>query len=142
MAMPSAESSAAVRLQPFKQRLMEHDAEEVTNPRFDGDSVREALGRAIESIDDRTPTRENLDRDHVLAGLEGMVVAGAGRAEARSPIPQPTPSEDPAMRMVEALAAHDTLNSAERAQLLLALGRILLQKGILTREELAGELRK
>lgn len=50
--------------------------------------------------------------------------------------------EDEAARMVRALEANDSLNSAERAQLVLALGRVLLAKGLITSEELAAELRK
>ena len=56
--------------------------------------------------------------------------------------PPPSPSVmDPAhKKMIDALVAGDSLNSAERTQLFLALARVLLQKGFIRAEDLARAL--
>lgn len=131
--------------------------EEETNPRIDRNSVRAALAgstlvdepSALEKIEDPTPPRDTVDRDGVFELEEGMFVGppqtlemprSAVKAEAQAGIAAAIADED--QRMVEALAQNDSLNSAERAQLVLAIGRLLLQKGLITKAELAAELKK
>jgi hypothetical protein len=143
------------QVSPVKSTRAKKDSgeEEDTNPRMDSSSLRAVLTSetltddpaAFEKIEDPTPPRDEMERDRVLDDLEGMFIAREPKVvePARTPPPAaPASTDDEAMRMVRALAANDSLNSAERAQLVLALGRLLLSKQLITQEELAAELRK
>jgi hypothetical protein len=48
----------------------------------------------------------------------------------------PPPFDEDAAATVDAMLAGDSLTSAERAQLLLGVARLLVEKGVLTREDL------
>lgn len=71
--------------------------------------------------------------------------------QAPSPEPRPTPAKAAAVSagdgsnyeeaMVQRLLAGDSLTSADRARLVLALGRLLLERGVLSKEELVAILR-
>jgi len=50
------------------------------------------------------------------------------------------PGDETARALVAALRSGRSLNSAERAQLVLALGRLLLDKGLISEGELAAAL--
>jgi hypothetical protein len=100
------------------------------------------------TAEEPTPSQDTVDRDSVLSALDGAFWEPSTSDTATPDEPKPTepvkteepalaraPSED-AVRIVEELVAGDSLTSAERAQLLLALGRVLVEKGIITKAEL------
>lgn len=90
------------------------------------------------SSDERTPPHDEIDRGKLLAGLGQTAVTPAGDNKTSAA----SFSDDDAERMVDALLAGDSLNSADRAQLVLAIGRLLVREGILKRDDLIDELQK
>lgn len=135
---------------PVRPKSLDAGAEEEpTNPRIDKKALaREGLVAAslAPPEPERTPTHDEGVRDQVLAELGGMVVLGPAR-EARAEAPEasraPTDAADEPLRaLVRGLVAGDSLTSSERAQLVLALGRLFLSKGLITEDELLRELRK
>jgi hypothetical protein len=90
--------------------------------------------------DEPTPARGGPPRAMVLSQLDPP----GGRApEPGAAKPRAEQGElDAATATVRALVAGDSLTSAERAQLVLALGRLLLRQGALDEAELIAELRR
>ncbi|MEQ8984884.1 MAG: hypothetical protein RL846_43455 [Deltaproteobacteria bacterium] len=105
-----------------------------------------------EAADDPTPSEDTVDRNSVLSALDGAFwepappppeLEGEPTGDTESgpsiDIEAPEPSAE-AVRLVDDLMANDALSSADRAQLVLALGRLLIEKGILTKDELIAAL--
>lgn len=69
-------------------------------------------------------------------------------ANERSAAQEPPPAAKPRVEakqetentLVDSLLAGDTLTSSERAQLVLALGKLMLKKGLITKQELIGAI--
>ncbi|MBK8011064.1 MAG: hypothetical protein IPK13_06915 [Deltaproteobacteria bacterium] len=100
--------------------------DEPTNPRIDTQVIFDVLdARGVPAVED-IPTGE---------------ASPLSVHRASEPPPRPL-SRDDAARLVARLAAGESLTTAGRAQLLLALGRLFLRKGLLTKEELEDELRR
>ncbi len=119
--------------------------DESTNPRIETSSVplADLPEVRIEDLEDPepTPSSEEVDRDAVLSALDGQF---------SDPIVMEQPVEmteiregdadDRARDLVRALMQGRSLKSAERAELVLALGRLLIKNGVIDEEELALEL--
>jgi hypothetical protein len=97
----------------------------------------------VEDLEDPEPTPSHAVVDHhsVLSALDGqfedpvVLEAPVELTEIESGAPN-----ERARGMVQALLQGRSLKSAERAELLLALGRVLIKKGLIDEEELALEL--
>ena len=87
----------------------------------------QAIEPGTPSDKELTPPGQRMARDLVLTELPPP---GAAK-------PKPPAADDSARALVSALQEGRSLNSAERAQLLLAVARVLLDKGIIDPEELA-----
>jgi len=103
---------------------------------------------AVEPSEEPTPARDTVERADVLSALEGAFVP---RAESVPSTPPPSSAASPtaempsgqraeAQRLTKALVAGSSLNSPERAQLVIALGRLMLSKGLITEDELTDML--
>ncbi|MBK6689654.1 MAG: hypothetical protein IPG45_34635 [Deltaproteobacteria bacterium] len=94
-------------------------------------------------IEDPTPSQDAVDRSSVLSALQSTFVP-TGKAEAMSVPSAPAPAKDQvraeARALVAALSQGESLSSVERVQLVLAIGRLLLKKGLITADELMDEL--
>ena len=102
--------------------------------------------------EDPTPSEDTVDRNSVLSALDGAFWEPASPAYqeaddgAASEPPSTsagdtgrTPSVE-AVQLVDALMAKDTLSSAQRAQLVLAIGRVLVERGVISRDALVDAL--
>jgi hypothetical protein len=121
--------------------------EDPTNPRMEAKSVKAALdtGTTIERPGaDPWSAEENRETefgDRAPAPPSAPVSAVVSSSPDSTTGPIDLPADD-AARLVRALADGDSLNSAERAQLVLAIGRLLIKRGIVKRDDLAEELRR
>jgi hypothetical protein len=159
------ESNRAVVSTPVLQR-----EEEPTNPRIDTSSVKAMLAekRALDQraaaaaaaaaappveapapaapdpIEDveRTPSKEEeVERDAVLLALDGQFTMPEPKAPAKVEARPDAPEADHRSReLVAALMQGRSLSSAERAELVLAVGRLLVRSGVFDGEDLAREL--
>ena len=102
------------------------NAEEPTNPRIASAEIEDALEQ------DPTPAADRLDRDAVLAELNEPAPAPS----------TPPPAADEDTRLVATMLAGRSLTSADRARLVLAIGRVLVAKGVISAEDIAGALRE
>lgn len=147
---PSFARSAAGSSRPVPARPEPSDAtsvdDEPTNPRIDTQVIFDVLdGRGVPAIED-VPTGEAspLSVHSALAskvpehGVADRGVSGRGGPDSSLG----RPSRDEAARLVTRLVSGESLTTAGRAQVLLALGRLLLRNGLLTAEELEDELRR
>lgn len=122
------EQDAGPRPTPFFEQLLSQAADEASSP---------------PPQDEQTPPHDDVDRGRLLEDLEGVVFGGTAPPSEPSVSPaDPSEQPDEAWRMVEALVGGVTLGSVERGQLLLALARLLIRKGLLSKEELVEELRR
>ncbi len=92
------------------------------------------------SDDEPTPARGGPPRAMVLSQLDPPGARTPDPAPAKARVEEAEP--DAATATVRALVAGDSLTSAERAQLVLALGRLLLRRGMIEEAELVAELRR
>lgn len=154
------------RPEPVRSPLRPHE-DEPTNPRIEAmavpaaselprpsrsDPAARAAARVVRPtetkrpieppIEDPTPSQDAVDRSSVLSALQSTFVP-TGKAEAMPIAPAP-PAKEPgraeARALVAALSQGESLSSAERVQLVLAIGRLLLKKGLITADELMDEL--
>ena len=108
-------------------------AEEATNPRIASDEIEDALdGEA-------TPVRGRVERADVLAELESDPPV-ADDLLAPEPPPRTAPTDEYSA-LVTAMIEGRSLTSADRAQLVLALGRVLVAKGVVSAAEIAAAIR-
>ncbi len=106
------------------------------------------------AAEEPTPSEDTVDRNSVLLALDGQFWEPAPPPPEADPEPTPeeqpvveaieapstTPASEESLHLVDELLANDALSSAERAQLVLAIGRLLVKKGLVSREELAAAL--
>lgn len=151
------------RPEPIRSPLRPHE-DEPTNPRIEAmavsasselprpsrsDPAARAMGkvarppeakRPIEPpIEDPTPSQDAVDRSSVLSALQSNFVP-TGKAEAMPLASASGKERAEARALVAALSQGESLSSAERVQLVLAIGRLLLKKGLITADELMDEL--
>ena len=101
----------------------------------------------IEDIEDLepTPSGDEVDRDAVLLALDGQFSQFSDPIVMEQPVEamplvEPTAADDHARGLVRALLLGRSLKSVERAELVLALTRLLIKNGVIDEEELAIEL--
>lgn len=101
----------------------------------------------LEPLEDDAPEIVEIEDDVPVPSIPDVRAALAEVAAAREPTPIPTPVPDAtavweldvdpeAERLVAALESGASLNAPDRARLVLALGRCLLERGLLPREAL------
>jgi hypothetical protein len=127
---------------PKMQPLLLKREDEPTNPGL-GTEIAQQIQIADLEDEEPEPTQSQaVDHDAVLTALDGQFEDPVV-LEAPAPsleIIGPAEPDQGAREMVQALLQGRSLKSAERAELVLALGRLLIKRGIIAEEELALEL--
>lgn len=106
---------------PIEEESPAKGEEVPTNPRIPPDAVDDAFAA------ERTPAEERIQRDSVLDELEPEFTA-LSEGDERS------------RKLVRAMLEGNSLTSADRAQLVLGIGRLLIRNGVLSADDLAAIL--
>lgn len=124
--------------------------EEPTNPRIDTSSVQAMLdveesAAETDDVDDGDAVLSALDGQFNLDSPEPVVEQAAPKAQPpiereEAPASSGARPDERSRSLVRVLMQGRSLKSAERAELVLALGRLLIKNGVLDEEELAMEL--
>lgn len=141
------EETGAPSTDPTREASKEQLEEVPTNPRISVEQFADVIGMSpvVEDPSGLPPLTFDLASAEQL--LPSLFAADPAEPLPLEPpvLPPPLSSEkqeidEDSRVLVEGLMSGDSLTSAERAQLVLALGRILIKKGLITREELIAAL--
>lgn len=109
-------------------------------PRVAASRLPEPSLPAEPSTEEPTPSQDAVDRSSVLSALSSTFVPTGKEAAQPVATSAQEASRAEARALVAALTQGESLSSAERVQLVLAIGRILLKKGLISADELIDEL--